>query len=141
MAAVVAATNGQSSIIGSAAGEYTFADRYGYVAVTNTGSDPIYVTADGSTPETSGAGTAIVVAPNETRVIANGLPLWYQSLNVIPAGVNQFGAGATTSTAVHPGMVQSQRALNGQMANPGTILNVAETGTPTTTLFSLEGTG
>lgn len=138
MAAVVAATNGQSTILASAGGEYTFADRYGYVAVTNTGTAAIQVTGDGSSPEAAGAaGTAINVPAGATRVIANGLPLWYQSSKVIPAGVNKFGNGNTTSSAASPGTVQSQRSLAGGMANPGTTINVSSGATS----FSLEGTG
>jgi hypothetical protein len=129
--------NGQSSYVGTTGGSVTFADRYGYVAVTNTGTVPIYVTADGSTPETSGAGNAIVVMPNATEVIANGLPLWFPSSRVIPQGSNLFGGGNTASSPSSPGAVTPMESIAGQMANPGTNITVAGT----VTGFVLEGTG
>lgn len=130
--------SGQSSYVGTAAGTITFADRFGYVAVTNTGTTPIYVTADGSTPETSGAGTAIVVVPNATEVIANGLPLWFPSSRVLQQGANQFGGGNTTDNVPNPGNVTPMESLAGQAANPGTSINVQGS---SVTGFVLQGTG
>lgn len=70
---------GQSSWISTiatanTAEETTFADRYNYVAVTNGGAagEVLYVTADGSTPQATGAGNEVMVGAGETRVIANG---------------------------------------------------------------------
>lgn len=152
MAAVVAATNGQSTILGSAGGQYTFADRYGYIAVTNLGTAAISVTADGSNPEAAvAAGTGVSVPAGATKVIANGLPLWYQSSRVIPAGVSQvpFGNGATkpasssvASTPAQPGenfpyMTSGWGSQGAATNNPGTNINVSSGATS----FSLEGTG
>lgn len=131
--------NGQRTYSGTTAQSVTFADRYQYVTVTNTGADAIYVTSDGSTPSTSGASNTQVVLPNETRIIANELPLWYQSSRVIPQGVNQFGGGNTASSASSPGMVESQTSLAGQMANPGT--NITISGTSGSIAYTIEAAG
>jgi hypothetical protein len=135
------ATNGQSSIIGTAAGTYTFADRYGYVLVTNTGTVPIYVTGDGSAAETSGEGTAVVVPAGASVPVANGLPIWHQSQNAIPAGVNANAVGAVTTgnptSPGDPGFVTPMAALAGKVANPGTTITVAGT----VTGFVLQGMG
>lgn len=122
MATDVAAGTSVASL--TAQGTLQFADRYGYMLVTNpsTAAGPIYVSGNPAVTSPA-AGTGLLVNPGDSVLVANGNPLWYQSLNVIQNGVNQFGAGASTSTAVHPGMVQSQRALNGQMANPGTTIS------------------
>ena len=147
--------HGQSSYEGaittaSTAETTTFADRYGYVAVTNAGaSGVLYVTADGSTPTGSGAGTQVAVAPGQTKVVANGLPLWYQSSNVTPAGTSEipFGNGAVsaasssvTSTPAQPGETLPYMASGrGQVSNPGTKIIVMSS---TASLpYSLEGTG
>lgn len=133
--------NGQSSYVGTAAGTVTFADRYGFVLVTNTGTAPIYVTGDGTVPETTGAGTAIVVPAGAAAMVANGLPIWHQSQNVIPAGTNQNRNGAigtaNPSTSQNPGFTTPMAAMQGQMANPGTTIQVAGT----VTGFVLEGAG
>lgn len=145
-------TAAQSSYIStiataSTAETTTFANRYGYVAVTNlsaTAGDFLTVVADGSTPQLSGAGTGVIVAPGQTRVIANGLGTWYQTSNVIPVGVNQFGGGNTSSGPASPGTVQSQRSLAGNQPaggypNPGTKVTVISA---TASLpYAIEGTG
>lgn len=116
----------------------TFADRYGYVLVENTGTGTINATADGSTPASSGAGSGVAIAAGASVVLANGLPLWYQSSKVITKGVNQFGGGNTASSPPSPGMVQSQESLAGQMANPGTTVKLISAGTPS---YTVSGTG
>lgn len=108
----------------SAVDTVTFSDRYGYVSVANLGTAGVlYVTANNTVPAVSGA-NVYAVQPGETQVFANQLPLWFQSSKVIPKGVNQFGGGNTASSAAGPGMVQSQESLAGQMANPGTVVQV-----------------
>jgi hypothetical protein len=102
----------------------TFPDRYGYVSVANVGTaGALYVTTDNVAPATSGD-NVYAVQPGETQVFANQLPLWYPSSRVIPAGAIQFGGGNTTSSPSSPGEVQGQRSLAGQMANPGTIVQL-----------------
>ena len=127
---------------GATAEVTTFADRFGYVLVQNTGTAVLYVTTDGSTPlgatDTTG-GSGIAVQPGGQSVLANGLPLWYQSSKVIPLGVNQFGGGNTSDSAPSPGMVQSQRSLAGQMANPGTKVTVL--GATAAQTYTISGTG
>lgn len=126
----------------------TFADRFGYFSVTNlsaTAGQILYVTADGSTPVASGAGNQIAVLPGETRVITNGLPLWYQSSKLIPSGAILVGDGAAysastnPSTPANPGRVQDQRALAGGMQNPGGKVTVmsATAALP----YAIEGSG
>lgn len=93
----------------TAVDEVQFSSRYEYVTVTNLGtSGDLYATGDGSAPQVSGAGTSVVVPPGESRVIANGLPSWYQSSNVIAQG----------------GDNADQESKAGQLANPGTTINV-----------------
>lgn len=127
---------------GATAEATTFADRFGYVLVQNTGSAVLYVTADGSTPlgatDTTG-GSGLAIAPGGQEVLANGLPLWYQSSKVIPLGANQFGGGNTASSPSSPGMIQSQRSLEGGMANPGTKVTVI--GATAAQTYTISGTG
>lgn len=139
--------NGTSTYTGSittgaTAEATTFADRFGYVLVQNTGTAVLYVTADGSTPlgasDTTG-GSGVAVLPGGQSVLANGLPLWYPSSKVIPLGSNQFGNGNTASSPSSPGMVQSQRSLAGQMANPGTKVSVL--GATAAQTYTISGTG
>jgi hypothetical protein len=123
--------NGERTFIGSiaAAGSpesVTFADRYQYVTVTNTGTDVILVTSDGTTPSPSGASNTQVVPVGETRIIANELPLWFQSSRVIPKGVNANAAGSGASNPGAPAFVTPQASLAGQMANPGTNITLAD---------------
>ena len=132
----------------STAEETTFADRFGYFAVTNlsaTAGQVLFVAADGSTPVASGAGNQIAVLPGQTCVIANGLELWFQSNMIIPAGTilvgdgGAYNASTNPSAPANPGRVQDQRALAGGMQNPGgkvTVLS-ATVGLP----YAIEGTG
>jgi hypothetical protein len=85
-----------------------------------------------------GEGCIVVPAGGE-RVIANGLPLWFQSSDVIVKGSNQFGGGNTASSPTSPGTVTPQESLAGQMANPGTSISVVSS---TASLpYAIEGTG
>jgi hypothetical protein len=143
-------THGQSSYAGtiSAVGTAeatTFTDRYGYVLVTNESTaSPLYVTGDGSTPEATGAGTTVVVLPGQSALVANGLAIWHQSQDVIPAGTNSNTVGGITqvnpSTPQDPGFVTPMAALAGQAANPGTFIHVTQaSGTAAT--YVLNGVG
>lgn len=127
----------------------TFADRYGYVLIQNSGTNPIWVTADGSAPTGSGAGSGVEVPAGESAVLANGLALWYQSSKVITAGTAQIPQGSgfyvstsstVTSTPGNPGHENPFMSSGaGQMTNPGTKVEViAPTGTPT---YTISGTG
>ena len=79
----------------------TFADRAGFVALTNTGTAVLYARADGQTATIAGNG-CVAVMPGETGLVGNGEPLWYQSADVIPQGANQFGGGNTDHEPVEP---------------------------------------
>jgi hypothetical protein len=120
----------------------TFADRYGYVLVENTGTGTINVTADGSTPASSGAGSGVAVAAGTSVVIANGLKLWNQVSNVTIAGTTQYptGSGVTTATPNgQPGGTQPyMSSLAGKAANPGTTVKLISAGTPS---YTVSGTG
>ena len=138
--------NGERTFIGTAAGTVTFADRYQYVTVTNLSSaDPLYVTSDGTTaavPSTTAVASNTQVIPaGDTRIIANELPLWYQSSNVIPQGVNQFGGGNTKTSPSSPGLVTPMESLAGKMMNPGVSISVASADTTTVPLFVIEAAG
>lgn len=127
-----------STLVASTADLVTFSDRYRYVSVTNTGgSGVIYVRADGVTA-VGAANNTIAVGPGQEVVIANGLKSWYQSSNVILAGAVAYpeGAGDTTATPNgQPGEVQPYMSSNaGQAANPGTLVSLVSSGTPTYTV-------
>lgn len=103
--------SGQRTYTGSAAGPITFADRYQYLLVTNTGSNTLYLTSDGSPPSTSGAGNTQVVFSGQTTLIANEQPLWYQSSTVLVNGTQSANG----------------QSRAGGLANPGVVLNFAGT--------------
>lgn len=123
----------------------TFADRYNYINInTNaTGSAYLTVTTDGSTPLASGVGSGASTDPNHIIVMANGLPLWNQSSKVLQQGAIQVGDGAaynaTTnpSTQTNPGTVTPMESLAGQAANPGTVVKILSSGTPTYTIVGV----
>jgi hypothetical protein len=129
----------------------TFADRYGYVVVTNTStSGEIYATANGST---ASATNGIPVGPGLSVVIANGLALWFQSSRVIAAGVEKIPTGGgsfsevQTSTTVttnpaQPGrVVPMMGSLAGQAANPGTNVSLWTAASGGATSYTISGTG
>jgi hypothetical protein len=111
-------------------GANTFLDRWNYVAVTSTAAAGMYIyaTADGSTASSS---NGVAIAPGETVVLANQLPYWNQTRNVIQAGTIQVGNGAAynastnPSTPMNPGTVTPMEALDGKSISPGTIINLS----------------
>lgn len=129
------------AITGASTAELTtFADRYNYVTVTNEGATPLFVTTNGTTASASGSGV-YSIAPNASTTIANQLPLWVQSSNVLNAGVEKIPTGGgsfsevPTSTTqgttpaqpgrVHPMMGSLQGNIPaGSFANPGTKVSV-----------------
>lgn len=121
----------------------TFADRYNYINInTNaTGSAYLTITTDNTTPTASGVGSGTSTDPNHIIVMANGLPLWNQSQNVIPAGTVQYptGGGVTTTTPNgQPGEVQPyMSATAGKAVNPGTVVKLLSSGTPTYTIVGV----
>lgn len=122
-----------STLAANAADSVSFGDRAGFVRVVNTGSTVLYTRADGQVAAVAAEG-CLAVAPGETELRGNGLPLWYQSADVIPQGANQFGNGNTADSPSSPGEVQSQRSLAGQMANPGTTVSIISAAADTYTL-------
>lgn len=102
----------------------TFADRYSYVHVTNIGPGTMFVTADGSTANNAARalGGGVAIPAGGSGVIANGMPLWYQSSRVIAKGSDNA----------------QQESRAGQMANPGTTVSVISSGL---SYYSIEGTG
>lgn len=124
---------------GATAEVTTFADRYGYVLVENNSTAILFVTADGSTPTGAGAGSGIAVPAGGQAVLANGLPIWYQSSKVIPQGAHLFGNGNTADSATSPGEVTPMASLAGQQANPGTKVSVL--GGTAAQSYTLAGTG
>jgi hypothetical protein len=126
--------------VASTAEMTTFADRYGFIEVENGGtSGLLYVRADGQAATVAG-NNCIVVGPNQTAVISNGLPLWFQSSKVIPQGAIEYPSGNTQQTGpAEPGMVTPMESLAGQEANPGTKVSVISS---TASLpYTLAGTG
>lgn len=129
-------------LVAAQADTVSFADRYGYVAITNTGATGnIYVTTNGvaptdTTPETG----SVEIEPGETIEMANGLPVWSQVQTVIPLGTIQVGNGAAynastnPSTQFNPGNVTYGSSLAGGStfsADPGLVVGLLSAGTPT----------
>lgn len=80
---------------GQVEGNNIFTDRWNYVAVTNGGTAVVYATADGSTASSTATTNGIIVPGGETVVVANQLPYWNQTVNVIPEGTLQVGGNLT----------------------------------------------
>lgn len=120
--------------------------RYAYFAVTNEdvqgSANMIYVRTDGQAASTTGGDFNNAVAPGETLVIANALPLWYQSQAVMigsfsgaAAYQNPLGAGMGSPSEVQP-MGSSPLGL---IVNPGSAVSVATAGTGVP--YTVTGTG
>lgn len=117
----------------STADVVNFLDRYNYVTITNDGTVVIYARADqpvGGTTATVAGLNCYAIPPGESRILANGLPMWFQSSRVLQKGVIQVGNGAAydptanPSTPSNPGTVTPMESLAGQMANPGTVVSL-----------------
>jgi hypothetical protein len=104
-----------------------FPDRYGYVTVTNLGTDALYMRGDGQAAAVAGDG-CYVVPPGETHMLANALPTWYPSSKVIPAGSIAYGGGNTVDSPASPGIVTPMESLAGLMANPGSSVSLVSSG-------------
>lgn len=131
------------TLVASTVDTVTFADRYRYVLINvSAGTTPVFVTTDGSTPALSGNGSGVSVGANEMIVMANGGKSWYQTSNVIPAGSVQYptgGQGVTATPNGQPGSVQPPMSSGaGHAANPGTVIKLISTGTPS---YTISGAG
>jgi hypothetical protein len=117
-----------STLAAGTADTVTFPDRYGYITVSNEGTTGVLsVRTDGQAATEAGGvpGTdCYAVMPGESLLLANALPTWYQSSNVIPQGAHQFGGGNTASSPSSPGTITPMESLAGQMANPGTHISI-----------------
>lgn len=106
----------------------TFIDRWNFVAVTNGGTAAIQATSDGSVATTT---NGVEIAAGATVVLANQLPYWNQTRNVLQAGAIQVGnqaaynASTNPSTPMNPGNVTPMEALDGQSVSPGTKINLS----------------
>lgn len=109
--ATYSVTNGVASysntLTANTADTVTFADRYSYVTVTNTGTGVLYARADGTTAVAAAQGTYAVL-PAESAILANGQALWYPSSKVLQAGTAN----------------QLQESRTGGAANPGTVISL-----------------
>jgi hypothetical protein len=77
------------------------------VTVTNPNAGTVvYATGDGSTASSS---NGVAIPAGASAVVANGLPLWYQSSTVLRAGGDNANG----------------QSKAGQLANPGTIISVS----------------
>jgi hypothetical protein len=98
----------------------TVPTRYNYVTVENTlitSGVNIYLTTNNTVPTVNGVDT-FVVMPGESAVFANMLPLWDQDA----ADISGTGTDAQSGE------------LWGGAANPGTIVQLISSGTPTFTV-------
>jgi hypothetical protein len=122
------------TLAANAADTVTFADRAGYVSVTNSGTATMFVTTNGVAASTAGGNGAYTVAPGASATLANQLPVWFPSSKVIPAGVSLIptGGGAAVATSTtqgtspgNPGTTQpSMSSLAGHATNPGTTISL-----------------
>jgi hypothetical protein len=127
----------------------TFVDRYNWITVNagNVAANAlVYITTDGSTPVTTGgASTGTSTDGAHVIAVANGLPMWFPSSNVIQQGAIQIGnqaaynASTNPSSPSEPATVTPMESLAGQMANPGTVIKLITTGTGTT--YTVTGAG
>lgn len=132
-AGVLAYTNAVTT--GGTAETVSFVERYNYVAVTNDSTAVLYATTNGTAATTTG-NNVVSIPPNATVVIANQLPLWYQSSKVIPQGsaqIPQGGGGGTVSpsntvlsTPANPGVEQPFQSAGAKalVTNPGTNVSI-----------------
>lgn len=122
-----------NTLTAASADAVTFADRYSYVSVTNLGATGvIYVTGNGVAPASDTGATSgeIAIPPGATFMVANALPYWDQSSNVIQQGVitigngNAYNASTQPSLPTQPGFVTYMESLAGKKANPGTVIGL-----------------
>jgi hypothetical protein len=127
-----------NTLTANTADTVNFADRFGFIAVTNvSASGVIWVTANGSVAVDSGAGVvnAEPVEPGQTIELANGLVYWGQASSVLVAGSVAIprGGGAAyvatsstvTTTAANPGHVHPYgSSLAGGGADNGTSVSL-----------------
>lgn len=127
-----------NTLTANTADSISFADRAGYLTVTNTGSTVMYARADGQAATIAGEG-CLAVLPGQSQILANGEPLWYQSSKVIPKGQPVNAQGTGTTSPFNPAIEQPYMSSGaGQMANPGTSVSVISAAADTYTL-SLAG--
>lgn len=127
-------TNSVNGTAGAAT-SYTSAIRWAYLLVENTGTTGIlWVRTDGSAA--AAADGSYSIAPGQSLVVANDLPLWSQAASVIPAG--SYPAGNVVGSGTPPEIQPYGGSLYGQTANPGTSISVFSAATPT---FTISGTG
>lgn len=143
--AFTALISASGTLVANTASNITFGNnvnnapiRYGYVWVTQTsGTATIFVRTDG-TVATVGGDLCFVVDNGTSLLIANMLPLWYQSSNVIPASAAGANAYLVTSGNGPSEVNPMGTSPYGLMVNPGTSVSLISTGTPT---FTVTGTG
>jgi hypothetical protein len=130
-----------NTLTANAADVVTFADRFGYVSVTNNGTTGIiWVTTNNTTPvdTDTGENNSYPVAPGQTALISNQTAYWGQTSKVTIAGTPQIprGGGAATvatsstvgSTPANPGSIQPYgSSLVGAVVNDGTIVQLIST--------------
>jgi hypothetical protein len=96
----------------AASGTATLVPRWMCVNVVNDSGVVAWVSTNGVTPSGTGANDGEVqVANGASVVLTNQLPIWNQSQSVIANGANN----------------QWSQALEGQAANPGTVVKVVMT--------------
>jgi hypothetical protein len=106
-------TSPASGALAAGLANVTFAGRYGYVEVYNSGTTSAnvwYVTTDGSTPA---LGNGYLVGPGQRAIVPNKAPLWYQGFNS-PNGANP-------------------------QTNPGTVVKIVSFSTSDTAEYEVTG--
>lgn len=105
----------------------TTGPRYGYVAITNTGTEVMYASATPGVDPSDSAGVAIM--PGETTLLANGNAYWSQAERNLLPGVIETATPSIPSSPANPGHVTYGRSLAGGVADDGTTIAIAATGT------------
>jgi hypothetical protein len=106
--------------------------RYSYLSVSNTGATVLYARADG-VAAVAGADFNYAVQPGASITIANGLPLWTQTDNVLAAGTVTGAQNTGTPPEIQP----YGSSLWGQKISPGTSVSLISSGTPTYTVTGM----
>lgn len=88
-------------------------ERYEYLSVSNLTGLEIFIRTDGSAATADGDYCTAIPPGGNPVVVANGLLLWDQASNVIPAGSNNQWGQWKGGGAANPGVSVSVIAVSG----------------------------
>lgn len=109
---------------GDGAAGVAFPDRYGYVSVTNLGTAPIWARADGTAAVVEDAG-CYVIPPGDSRILSNGLGLWYPSSRVLAQGSDNVDFQSRAGLTENPGTSVSIIGASASESGAGYVVEAA----------------